>query len=68
MRRTDSRWTKKVKEWQLRNSKRSQGRQKTKWRDEIVAFASVGWSTLTSDRERRKKLGKSYVLQWTSNS
>ncbi len=51
MRRTDNRWTKRVTEWQPRNSKRSQGRQRIRWRDEIVAFAGVRWSSLTSDRE-----------------
>ncbi len=39
-----------------RNSKRSQGRQKIRWRDEIVTFAGAGWSTLTSDREKWKGL------------
>ncbi len=63
--RTDNIWTKKVKEWQLRNSKRSQGRPKIWWKDEIMAFTGVGWSTLTSDRERWKGLGKAFVLQLT---
>ncbi len=62
MNRTDNRWTKKVTEWQPRNSKRSQGRQKITWRDEIVALASAGWSTLTSDRERWKGLGEAFIL------
>ncbi len=52
MHRTDNIWTRKVTEWEPRNSKRSQNRQKIRWRDEIVAFTGVGWSTLTSDRER----------------
>ncbi len=59
---------KRVPEWQPRNSKRSQGRHRIRWRDEIVAFAGVRWSSLTSDRERWKGLGKAFVLQWTSNS
>ncbi len=66
--RTDNRWTKKVAEWQPRNSKRSQGKADRKPDgDEIVTFTGVGWSTLTSDRERWKGLGKAFVLQWTSN-
>ncbi len=52
MHRTDNRWTKRITEWQPRNSKRSQGRQRIRWRDEIVAFLGVRWSSLTSDRER----------------
>ncbi len=66
MHRTDNRWTKRVTEWQPRNSKRSQGRQRIR-RDEIVAFAGVRWSSPTSDREKWKGLGKAFVLQWTGN-
>ncbi len=61
--RTDNRWTKKVTEWQPRNSKKSQRRQKTRWRDEIVTFAGVGRSTLISDREKLEELGKAFALQ-----
>ncbi len=64
MHRTDNRWTTKVTEWQPRNCKRSQGRQKSRWRDEIVALAGVGWRTLTSDRQKWKGLGMAFVLQW----
>ncbi len=67
VRRTDNRWTKRVIEWQPRNCKRSQGRQKVRWRNEITAFAGAVWSTLTSDRTRCKKFGKAFVLQWTIN-
>ncbi len=66
MRRTNK-WTKRVTEWQPRNSKRCQGRQRIRWRDEIVSFAGVRWNSLTSDRERWKGLGTAFVLQWTSN-
>lgn len=30
---------------------RSEGRERTKWRDEITTFFGTGWSTLTLDRE-----------------
>ncbi len=40
----------KVTERQPRNCRRSQGRQRTRWRDEIRAFTGAGWSTLTPDR------------------
>ena len=46
--RTDNRWTKKATEWQPRNCKRSQGRQRISLRDELVAFTGVGWITLTA--------------------
>ncbi len=64
--RTDNRWTKRVIEWQPRNCKRIQGRQRVRWGDEIT-FAGAEWSTLTSGRERWKRLGKAFVLQWTTN-
>ncbi len=51
MGRTDNRWTKRAIHWQPRNCKRSQGRQRVRWMDEITAFAGAGCSTLTSDRE-----------------
>ncbi len=52
MRRMDNRWTKRVTEWQPRNSKRSQGRQRIRWRDEIAAFAG-GKVELTNIRQRK---------------
>ncbi len=67
MRTCDNRWTMKVTEWQPRNGRRNQGRQRVRWRDEIRAFTGPRWSSLTSDRERWRMLGKAFVLQWTSN-
>ncbi len=67
MRRADNRCTRRVTEWQPRNTKRRQGRQRIRWRDEIAALGGVRWSSLTSDRERWKGLVKAFVLQWTSN-
>ncbi len=67
MHRTDNRWTKRVTEWQHRNCKRSQGRQRVRWWDEIAAFAGTGWRSLASDREMWKRLGKAFVLQWPTD-
>ncbi len=67
MSRTNNRRAEKITEWQPRNFKRSQDRQKIRWRDEIVAFAGVGCSTFTSDSERWKGLGKAFFLQWTGS-
>ncbi len=67
MQRRDNRWTTKVTEWQPRNGRRSQDKQRVRWRGEIRAFAGTSWSSLTSDRERWRMLGKALVLQWTSN-
>ncbi len=65
--RCDNRWTMRVTEWQPRNCRRNHGRQRVKWRDEIRAFTGPSWTSLTSDRERWRMLGKAFVLQWTSN-
>ncbi len=51
MRRRDNRWTTRVTEWQPRNGRRNQSRQRIRWRDEIRAFAGTSWNSLTSDRE-----------------
>ncbi len=67
MRILDNRLTMRVTECKPRNCRRNQGRQKVRWRDEIRAFAGRSWSSLTSDRERWRMLGKAFVLQWTSN-
>ncbi len=39
MRRRDNRWTTRVTEWQPKNGRRNQGRQRVRWRDEIRVFA-----------------------------
>ncbi len=55
------------KQWQPRVGRKNQGRQRVRWKDEIRAFAGPSWSSLTSDRERFRMLGKAFVMQWTSN-
>ncbi len=50
MRRRDNRWTTRVTEWQPRNIRRKQGRQRVRWRDEIRTFAGRSWSSLTLER------------------
>ncbi len=67
MLRRDNRWTTRVTEWQPRNGRRNQGRQRVSWRNEIRAFAGPSWSSLTSVRERWRMLGKAFVLEWTGN-
>ncbi len=67
MPRCDNRWTTRETEWQPRNGRRNQGRQRVRWRDEIRAFAGPSWNSLTSDRGRWRMYGKAFVLQWTRN-
>ncbi len=65
--RSGNRWTMRVTEWQPRNGRRNQGKQRVRWEDEIIVFAGPSWSSLTSDRQRWRMLGKAFVLQWNSN-
>ncbi len=65
--RRDNRFTTRATEWQPRNGRWNQARQRVTWRDEIKGFPRRSWSSLTSDKERWKMLGKAFVLQWTSN-
>ena len=50
MRRMDNRWTIRVTEWIPREGKRSRGRQKVRWDDEVRKFAGASWNTLAQDR------------------
>ena len=52
MRRRDNRWTVRLTEWQPRDGKRSQGRQRTRWRDEIKRFAGINWTTKALESEK----------------
>lgn len=63
---TDNRWTKRLTEWVPRDrGKRSRGRQRVRWRDEIQECAGVTWMSRARDREEWRRLEKAYVLQWT---
>ena len=50
------RWTKKMTEWIPRGEARQRGRQKTRWRDEIVRRGGVNWMQKAQDRERWKRM------------
>lgn len=45
---------------------KDQGRQSTRWKEEIRQLAAAGWSTLTLDKEKWRPLSNAFVLQWTS--
>ena len=44
---------------------RNRGRPRTRWHDEIKRFAGDDWSIQAQDREKWKKMGLSFVQQWT---
>ena len=62
--RRDNKFTVRVTEWQPKDGKRRQGRQRTRWRDEIGGFAGVTWNRRAADRDESRRLGKAFVLQW----
>ena len=43
--------------------KRKQGRQKTKWRDEIRFFVGVTWNRLTADRDEWRRFVLSGLIE-----
>jgi hypothetical protein len=49
-RRTDNRWTTRITEWCPRDHKRSRGRPKTRWRDELQDHIGQLWSRTAKDR------------------
>ena len=64
-RREDCRWSHLVINWIPENGFRSRGRPRTRWHDEIKEFAGDDWSNQAQDREKWKKMGLSFVQQWT---
>ena len=66
-RRADNRWTTKITNWTPRSYKRSRGRQKTRWRDDLDK-TEKNWHRTAQDRQRWKELGKAYVQLRTFTS
>ena len=64
MRTNDNRWTKRLIEWTPCDQKRKPGKPNTRWRDELFKFNS-NWTQESLDREKWRKLGKVFLLQWS---
>ena len=58
---SDDRWTKRVTEWQPREGKRSRGRQRKRWRDDIVEEAGISWAHCAQDGAGWARLAESYI-------
>ena len=67
MRRTDNRWTIRITEWVPRDCKRSRGRKRRRWSDEIRKFAGMDWHRKTINRWEWKDMSEAFVLQWTNS-
>ena len=46
---------------------RSQGRQKTRWRDDIVKFMGITWMRVAQDRIEWHEREEAFALQWADN-
>ena len=61
---SDNRWTTRCTEWQVRDGKRSRGRPKRRWRDDIHQWQGATWSRTAKDRQRWRDLAEGYFLLW----
>ena len=61
---TDNRWTIRSTEWQVRDGKRSRGRPKRRWQDDIYKYQGASWTRAAKDRQRWKDLVEGYFQQW----
>ena len=60
----DNRWTVRCTEWQVRDGKRSKGRPKRRWRDDIQQWLGATWSRKARDRQKWRDLAEGYFQQW----
>ena len=65
---TDNRWTIRTTEWQPRVGKRSRGRPKKRWRDDITKLVGGTWTRIAKERHTWKDLTEGYILQWMDNA
>lgn len=62
------RWSHKVTFWRPREAKRSIGRPRKRWIDDIVDVAGKQWMRTAKDRDEWKKLEEAYVRHWMKES
>ncbi len=63
-RRTDNRWTRRLTDWQPRTGKRRRGRQKTRWRDDLVSHLGTTWTRQARDRRNWLDCEEDYIRRW----
>ena len=64
MHRDDNRWTRMVTEWQPRNGKRTRGRKKRRWRDDLTTYMGPTWTNLVQDRLTWQNHEEGYIQEW----
>ena len=60
----DNRWTIRCTEWQVRNGRRSRGRPRRRWRDDLQQWQGATWSRTAKDRQQWRCLAEGYLLHW----
>ena len=64
----DNRWTQRVTEWQPREGRRSRGRQRKRWRDDLVQLKGVTWRHDAQHRQRWRSDVEGYFQQWRNTA
>ena len=64
----DNRWTQRVTEWQPREGRRSRGRQRKRWRDDLVQLKGVTWRHDAQHRQRWRSDVEGYFQQWKNTA
>ena len=60
----DNGWTIRCTEWQVRNGRRSRGRPRRRWRDDLQQWQGATWSRTAKDRQQWRCLAEGYLQQW----
>lgn len=61
---TDGRWTERIIHWYPRNSARTRGRQKKRWKDDIIDVAGAAWPRIARDRIAWTSMEEAYIHSW----
>lgn len=60
----DGRWTKILTKWVPKWGVRKVGRQKMRWKEEIM-ISGENWLKIAEDREKRAHMGEAFAQHWT---
>ena len=60
----EDRWERRVLEWQPRGFKRTKGRPRMRWRDEVVHHCGILWERDAQHRDRWARVGEAYAQRW----
>ena len=65
---SDNRWTQRVTEWQPREGRRARGRQRRRWRDDLVQQKGAAWRHDAQNRQRWRRDVEGYFQQWRNTA